>query len=106
MTQKKQGVLWAAIWLAFVAFTVAVTLQAPEGMMDYFGNLPVLSWGGQVMMDLVMMALVALTLLVPDARRRGVSTAGCTALVVATLFLGSLVPLAYMAWRGLAAPKG
>lgn len=95
-----QAGLWFALLVFWLAFTVGVTQNAGD-MMAFFSAQPLLSWSNQVLVDFYLTAFVVLGLMVPDARQRGVGTAGVVVLVVATLGLGAAAPLGYMVWRSL-----
>jgi hypothetical protein len=68
-------------------------------MMAFFGSQPILSWSNQVLVDFYLTAFVALALMIPDARLRGVGTVGSIVIVILTLGFGALAPLGYMIWR-------
>lgn len=67
--------------------------------MTFFVSQPILSWSNQVLVDFYLTAFVALALMIPDARQRGVGTVGKIAIIMLTLGLGALAPLGYMIWR-------
>lgn len=78
----------------FGALTVAALLDV-----GYFGILEphFQSWGGaQVFVDLVILAVLFLFWMVPDARSRGINP---WPFVVTTLMLGSFGPLFYLVLR-------
>lgn len=78
--------------IPFLALTVYSVAQVGYlGLFEYHLHSPA---GWQVFTDLVIALLLVLTWLVPEAKREGRNP---WPWVVATLFLGSIAPLAYLA---------
>lgn len=102
MMSRVTGHTW--IWFGILMFWLGVTVMVSRNagdMMAFFGGQPLFSWSNQVLLDFILTAVVVLAFLVPDARARGVGSVGRILLVLLTLGLGALVPLAYMVWRSL-----
>lgn len=89
---KNRRLLAIAILIPFTLLTVyAVAEVGYIGLIDYHRHSPA---GWQVFTDLVVALILVLTWLIPEARRTGRNP---WPWVVATLFLGSIGPLLYMA---------
>ena len=89
---KNRRLLAIAILIPFTLLTVyAVAEVGYIGLLDYQLQSPA---GWQVFADLVVALILVLTWLIPEARRTGRNP---WPWVVATLFLGSIGPLLYMA---------
>ncbi len=101
MHARTAGYVWAGIWLLFVVYTAAVIIWRPVSLGVYIVNLEPWSWDAQILVDLGLMAVIALSFILPDAKKNGFELRGQCLLAVGTLLLGSLVPLVYMSWRGL-----
>lgn len=88
--------------VAFTAFTVWVSVHngGPLGFVPLLGREP---WALQMGVDLMVALFVALTWVVGDARRRGLTA---WPFVVASALLGSIGLLSYLVWRGLAPRDG
>ena len=87
-----------ALLIPFLALTIySVTQVGYIGLFTYHLASPA---GWQVFTDLVIALLLVLIWLVPDAKAAGRNP---WPWVVATLCLGSIGPLAYLAWRRPAA---
>jgi len=92
MSWRKIG-LWAVL-LDFVAFTAWVIYQ--YGYSGFFELHLTNAIGIQVFADLIIALTLVMVWMVRDARERGVSA---TPYVIATLCLGSIGPLLYLALR-------
>ena len=91
----KRRALALILGIPFLALTAyAVQQVGYVGIFDYHRHSPA---GWQVFADLVIALVLVLTWLVPEARRGGHNP---WPWVVATLFLGSIGPLAYMVFVG------
>jgi drug/metabolite transporter (DMT)-like permease len=89
---KNRRLLAIAILIPFTLLTVyAVAEVGYIGLIDYHRHSPA---GWQVFTDLVVALILVLTWLIPEARRTGRNP---WPWVAATLFLGSIGPLLYMA---------
>ncbi len=89
---KNRRLLAIAILIPFTLLTVyAVAEVGYIGLLDYHRHSPA---GWQVFTDLVVALILVLTWMIPEARRSGRNP---WPWVVATLFLGSIGPLLYMA---------
>lgn len=89
---KNRRLLAIAILIPFTVLTVYAVAQVGYiGLIDYHRHSPA---GWQVFTDLVVALILVLTWLIPEARRTGRNP---WPWVVATLFLGSIGPLLYMA---------
>lgn len=87
-----------ALLVPFLGLTVYAVYQVGYiGIFDYHRHSPA---GWQVFTDLVVALLLILCWLIPDAKKNGLNPIPW---VVATLFLGSIGPLLYLAFanRGL-----
>ncbi|NND66134.1 MAG: DUF2834 domain-containing protein [Halioglobus sp.] len=83
------------ILIPFLALTLySVAQDGYVGLFEYQMQSPA---GWQVLVDLVIALLLVLSWLVPEARRQGKNP---WPWVVATLFLGSISPLLYLAVHG------
>ena len=91
------SLLAVAALLAFTGFTLWVCLQ--HGVLGFVPLVRGEPWGLQMMLDLIIALVVALRWVISDARRRGHSP---WPFAVATVLLGSIGVLAYLAWRGVA----
>lgn len=95
----------AVPWIArvvFVIFGVWSTLIVIEH--GYFGFLTLAraeDWAAQMLVDLVLALTIVMSWIIKDARARGVNP---WPYIVATLFLGSVGPLAYLSLRPSQAP--
>lgn len=82
-----------ALLLPFLGLTFYAIYQVGYiGIFDYHRHSPA---GWQVFADLVVALLLVLCWLIPDARKNGLNPIPW---VVATLFLGSIGPLLYLAF--------
>ena len=89
---KNRRLLAIAILIPFTLLTVYAVAQVGYiGLLDYHRHSPA---GWQVFTDLVVALILVLTWMIPEARRSGRNP---WPWVVATLFLGSIGPLLYMA---------
>jgi hypothetical protein len=96
MSMSARLILLLFVIAAFGALTAVALIDV-----GYFGILEphFRSWGeGQVLADLVIMGLLACIWIVRDARERGLAA---WPFILATVFLGSFGPLAYLVVREL-----
>ena len=87
-----------ALLLPFTAFTVFALMQV--GYVGLFTYQMQNAGGWQVLIDLVIALILVISWMIPDARATGRNP---WPWVVATLFLGSIAPLAYLAFSRPAA---
>lgn len=91
MNKRTLAILLLIPFLALTVYSVAQVGYL--GLFEYHLHSPA---GWQVFTDLVIALLLVLTWLVPEAKREGRNP---WPWVVATLFLGSIAPLAYLAFN-------
>lgn len=82
------------LFVDFTAFTAYA--MATEGVVGFLALITQSAWSLQVLLDLVIALTFVLVWMIRDARQRG---GNALPYAVATLFLGSIAPLAYLVRR-------